>query len=362
MKLAGMFSAAGRQRELSLGGNGTDMLLPTFKNMAFHQCPSLMGMLAQPSSWPWGKHVFIAATKFWTETKLWKSLEATNIVELYGDGPDWTCFDDIFFNPTYGWYTPGPKLHASWVAALREEMITKSPKSLQDSSVPVRASMRAHQPGRGKQPLQMHFMMPKKLRLNAWARAHEREAAASFKKRCAVGSLRIVVFQRTQGTALRRFRNLDAVRAMLAEHTSHPVDVVTVTASTPVQDQARLFADGFDLLVAPHGSHLANMVLCDPARTAIIEVVPSVFEVSWHHNAQKMGFRSYITSTGHRALCDKCNAYSSNNCTHEADTGRLTCADRHVRITLLQHDMEVNVSTLRREVVRSLTALCGATL
>ena len=48
-----------------------------------------------------------------------------------------------------------------------------------------------------------------------------------MKYRCARGSVRIVVFQRTEGSASRRFRNLADVLTMLSNHTSHPVEVVT---------------------------------------------------------------------------------------------------------------------------------------
>ena len=137
--------------------------------------------------------------------------------------------------------------------------------------------------------------------------------------------MRIAVFQRIEGTALRRCSNLADVLTMLSNHTSHPLEVVTVTSRTPVQDQSRLFADGVDMLVTPQGSHLANFVLCDPDKTAMVEVVPAIVDTFFVVNARQMGFRSYIQSPGHRALCDVCDKYVNERCDREEETGLKKC-------------------------------------
>ena len=94
----------------------------------------------------------------------------------------------------------------------------------------------------------------------------------------------------------------------------------------------------------------------------MVEVVPAVYETSWASNAGQMGFKSYITSTGHRAVCDVCDVYTADRCAFEENTGLRKCAERQVRVLLLQNDMEVDIDTLHRDVERGLRELCNMTL
>jgi capsular polysaccharide biosynthesis protein len=83
---------------------------------------------------------------------------------------------------------------------------------------------------------------------------------------------------------LRRFTNLDEVVRLAQKFTSVTVDVVTVNASTTVTEQIRLF-NGFDILITPHGSHLANGIFTmHPGRKALIEVVPFAFDRVFYSN------------------------------------------------------------------------------
>jgi Glycosyltransferase 61 len=68
---------------------------------------------------------------------------------------------------------------------------------------------------------------------------------------------RIAVFQRTGTAMLRSFINLAEVVDLAQSYTSLPVKVMTVNGSTPFRAQIRLF-NTFDVLISPHGSHLAN--------------------------------------------------------------------------------------------------------
>ena len=81
------------------------------------------------------------------------------------------------------------------------------------------------------------------------------------------------------------------------------------------------------MLVTPHGSHLTNFVQCDPDKTAMVEVVPAVVDAVFERNAREMNFRSYITSTGHRAIYDVCDEYVNERCDLEEEIGLKKCAD-----------------------------------
>ena len=93
----------------------------------------------------------------------------------------------------------------------------------------------------------------------------------------------------------------------------------------------------------------------------MVEVVPAVYDTVFEGNARQMGFRSYITSTGHRALCDVCDEYTATKCMFEKSSGQTKCADRQVRLTLLQNDMDVNLNILSQDLGRGLGALCNVT-
>ena len=84
------------------------------------------------------------------------------------------------------------------------------------------------------------------------------------------------------------------------KYTSIPVQVVTVNASTSVTEQIRLF-NNFDVLITPHGSHLANGIFSmHPGIKALIEIVPFAFDRVFYSNfVPNLGFAHYIMSTGH---------------------------------------------------------------
>ena len=287
----------------------------------------------------------------------------------------WTCFEDVYFDVD-GSLSPGRKHQRCWLDALRKEMLDGSDSavtSLQRTpqtgghTLAAWTSLRSFlRPSRQASlwVAKLPALLRNRDRVRARARKqHDAQAvAASLIDRCAHGAVRIAVFQRTEGTALRRFRNLADVLTMLSNHTSQPVEVVTVTSRTPVQDQSRLFADGFDMLVTPHSSHLVNFVQCDPDKTAMVEVAPAVIDTFFVVNARQMGLRSYIQSTGHRALCDVCDEYANERCDVEEETGLKTCAELYVRRTLQQSDMDVDINVLKRDMGRGLKALCNVTM
>ena len=231
MKINKMFYAAERQRDLGAANNVSAMLLQ-FENIALHQCASLKGMLSETSAWPWGKHIFLAATAHWTGAQLWKSLSSINLVELHFGEYDWTCFEDVYFDADFSW-SLGRKYQLRWLDALRREMLDWSDSaatSLQRTPQTGGHTLEAWKSLRSfpRPSRQASLRVPKlpillrnRDRERARARKqHDAQAvAASLIDRCAHGGVRIVVFQRTEGSALRRFHNLADVVSMLTNHT-----------------------------------------------------------------------------------------------------------------------------------------------
>ena len=82
--------------------------------------------------------------------------------------------------------------------------------------------------------------------------------------------------------------------------TTVPVKVVTINATSTVEEQIRTFNE-FDVLITPHGSHLANGIFTmKPSSKGIIEVVSFAFDRVFYSNFNShLGFGNYMLSTGH---------------------------------------------------------------
>lgn len=111
---------------------------------------------------------------------------------------------------------------------------------------------------------------------------------------------RIRVFQRSGTKSLRKFVNLPEVIQLLQEFSDRPVVVITANATTSIAEQIRLF-NQFDVLVTPHGSHLANGIFTmRPGGKAVVEVVPYAFDKVFYSNYNShLEFGHYMFSTGH---------------------------------------------------------------
>ena len=99
---------------------------------------------------------------------------------------------------------------------------------------------------------------------------------------------------------MRKFINIDEVIRLAQTYTIEKVEIVTSNSSTSIADQIRIFND-FDILITPHGSHLANGIFtARPFTKAVIEVDPFAFDRVFYSNyAPALGFAHYIISTGH---------------------------------------------------------------
>ena len=111
---------------------------------------------------------------------------------------------------------------------------------------------------------------------------------------------RILIFQRTGTSMLRKFTNLNDVIREVQQFTNFPVEVVTVNSTTSVKDQIKLF-NSFDVLITPHGSHLANGIFTmNPVSKGIMEVASFAFDRVFYSNYMNhIGYGQYLISTGH---------------------------------------------------------------
>lgn len=216
MKINKMYEIAEVVRYLQLEGEAS--ALPLFGHLAFHQCPSYDTTI-KSGAWPWGALVMDTATHHWTDTGLWKGPNEINVIELNKDDSNWTCFEDLYFETSYNSWYPAPQYQDSWLRTLHKTV----EESLPSTSTPAPAS-------------EQGIQQPK----------------ASLAERCRTRNLRIHLFERSSGSSLRKFANLEQVRTVLANFTSVPISVVTVNATTPLSEQIEAFR-AFDVLVTSHG-------------------------------------------------------------------------------------------------------------
>ena len=127
-----------------------------------------------------------------------------------------------------------------------------------------------------------------------------RGSAQSYCRRGGKSNARIRIFQRSATFSLRKFINLDEVVKLAQSYTRDKVEIVSVNASTSIAEQIKLFNE-FDVLITPHGSHLANGIFTvRPQTKAVVEVSPFAFDRVFYSNyIPALGFAHYIMSTGH---------------------------------------------------------------
>lgn len=300
--------------------SGQQPPLPRFSNLAFHQCPSYEAVV-NGQMWQWGKFMFDVATQRWSETGLWHR-PATNVVEIHLREEGWVCFEDLVLDLQYGSWSPGPRYRKAWTRALQVAALR----------VPTSARLALH----------------------------------SLAHRCGTKGLRIHIFQRTTGSTLRSFQNLEEVQTLLRRYTSAPVKMVTFDMGTPVEEQAREF-QAFDILVTPHGSHLANIVFSRPETSSIVEVAPVVRDPCFRNNAVDANFSSYIISTGHRPVSIQGGADRRDYCLTKENLVAEHCKFQKGlwvcpapwRSQLTSCDTFIDIDILKTDIEKTIAALCS---
>ena len=176
-------------------------------------------------------------------------------------------------------------------------------------------------------------------------------------------SLRVAVYRRSGGTALRKFVNLRDVEELVKEYSDRPPTIVTTGVSMPLRDQMSIFRS-FDILITPHGSHLTNMVLGSNS-TAYIVLTPVYIDNKISRQAH-LWLKKYIESFGHmpynvskrsrKAMVRSCSRHFPGL---EAFS---PCPWPYKYSEFLQTDLVVNITTLRGDLETAIEALCSETL
>jgi len=164
--------------------------------------------------------------------------------------------------------------------------------------------------------------------------------------------LHIHIFQRADGSALRKFVNLEEVKK-LAKEFSPNVKVVTTSGKMDFEEQRKIF-NSFDILLTPHGSHLTNSIFIQNNNTSIIECQSSCF-----HRFITDSFSDYVISTGHqpekesnREIARRCNERQGDACQLSK-----FCNQNKAQM-LLQDNLIIDIEILREEFRRSVKKIC----
>jgi len=253
------------------------------KNFFMHQCPQ-----TSKFPWEWGHDVFNIVEEQLLDSGLLQkdfSFHDEFSYERIGNKmkslPDMlTCFDDLYLSPRNGiWLTKSSNTIAFRAKTFE---IYGEPKGMIDTSNGNVLELQRDSTKLEWRPLYCanyagHSKMPK------------RKTKA-----------RIKIFQRTQTENTRSFINLQEVIDLAQLYTTVPVEVVTVNKTSSIKEQIRLF-NSFDVLISPHGSHLANGIFTmKPNQKAIIEVVSFAFDRVFYSNYNAhLGLGGYYMSTGH---------------------------------------------------------------
>jgi hypothetical protein len=165
--------------------------------------------------------------------------------------------------------------------------------------------------------------------------------------------LRFALWNRTEGTSLRLLTNVNDIRRVVSDISDHPLSILTASSKTSPEEQVSLFRS-FDVLITPHGSHLANMIFAKP-RTAFIEVSAVFFDEAPSTNGAAFAAK-WILSLGHPTTNAQLTA-KMKYCMHRDQSEKGTCP-RGLRTQFIHSNLIVNTTILRRDIESVVATLC----
>ena len=172
-----------------------------------------------------------------------------------------------------------------------------------------------------------------------------------------ISNLEVSILQREEGTAKRRFVNLDEVIELVSEYTTN-LKIISVHSDMRFRDTLDAF-NSFDILLTPHGSHLTNGLFITSNLTSIIEVVATCFNLDWQKNLHE--FADYHISQGHQVVNDSLNKDVLRCNDQTVFCSRQNCSLK-MKKKMVQSDLIVNLTVLRADIEKSIETRCSCTL
>ena len=166
---------------------------------------------------------------------------------------------------------------------------------------------------------------------------------------------RIAIFQRKEAAnGLRKYVNLLDVLQLVGRYTDE-YEVITTTSETNLTHMIELF-NSFDILITPHGSHIANVLFTLRDDVVIIETVGvcmNTFPMHWFDRRLR-----YMISSGHQSneksvqqIIDKCLHQRDAWC-FNGDPPSDSCHDGKAE-EVMRSDLVVDVQRLGEDLERA---------
>jgi Glycosyltransferase 61 len=168
-------------------------------------------------------------------------------------------------------------------------------------------------------------------------------------------NLKVATWKRTDGSALRLLTNEEDIRQLVREFSNVPLATVSASSDTPPLDQIALFRS-FDILITPHGSHLANMLFAHD-HAVFIEVAAVPFDFAPSTNGAAFA-KDWILSFGHLPVRKQNGPDLLLNMSICSEKSNPECP-KSQRLKYIQSDLLVNITILRADLERATTALCS---
>ena len=183
-------------------------------------------------------------------------------------------------------------------------------------------------------------------------------SSVSLKKQSSLPK-RIVIFQRIEAAnGLRKYLNLPDVLQLVSNFTED-FEVITTTSETTFTQGIELF-NSFDILITPHGSHLAKLLLLLRRDVAVIETVGVCMNTGpmrWF--GRRIG---YIISSGHssdqdsvQSIIDRCVQERDSWCFQNEPPGA-HCDDGRAE-EVMRSDLIVDLQRLQNDIKKALQFL-----
>jgi hypothetical protein len=172
----------------------------------------------------------------------------------------------------------------------------------------------------------------------------------NYESRVCPSKKRIAIFQRLEGTSLRRFSNIQDV-IDLALQKSPLVQLITVSSSTRFWDALQTF-NSFDVLITPHGSHMINSLLTFH-NPSIIEVVGTCFNLDWP-KALNSFTSSYEISSHHEVVGLETQVEELNACNARQSCYETSECPLKILNQVIHSNLRVNITSLGQALERAL--------
>jgi len=168
-------------------------------------------------------------------------------------------------------------------------------------------------------------------------------------------NLRVAIWKRTEGSALRNFMNMEEIEDLVSEYSNCPAQTLTANAATSPEEQMMMFRS-FDILITCHGSHLANMIF-NGRKSVFIEASAVFYNNDFNMNGPSFA-KKWIMSFGHLPHNNLLLAKKQPDCLLDERMDPKSICPNDVRLQFKQSNIILNTTVLRNNLESAIATLC----